>query len=279
MNMRDIAFLKDAHYISLYVIIGIATLLLIYIFILIWMRKRSSLLLFPPLILLVWYTFGFGWRLGFFGYVSYISNFVGGSAENYIAIKGDIPKDVAQLLSDENLAEEIMRPSWINKIPELKIISRKEGDELNLQVYWIGFDKDDDKFINNEFPGWFRLLYLPWFYDGDILIYECFYEETEIKLYSLIQKEYKTIKYVLLLHDIIRESDGEIATRIGKRNSATRCIQDLYLATKDAYSKTLGKQLNEQEIDESLDYIKKAEYIYLPRNRLKDLELLLKPEQ
>ena len=135
--MTTMAFLGRAHYISLYVIIGIGALLLICIFILIWMRKRYSLFLIPLLIVLIWYAFGLGWRLNFFHYVTYINHFVGGSAENYIARKGAVPTDISQLLSDKNLAEEIMKPLWLNKLPELRILCHEKSDEINMEIYWI----------------------------------------------------------------------------------------------------------------------------------------------
>lgn len=272
-------FLSRLHFICLYFFFGFFVVLLIGTCVLIWMRKRYSLCLIFLLIILVWYLGGLTWRLGFFEYVSHISFFVGSSAENYIAINGNVPTDISQLLRDKNLAKEIIHPYAENMMPVLKMLAHTEDDEINLQIYWIGFDRDDDKFSNNEFPGWFRLLYFPWFCDGDILTYECFYDLSTIELYHSLQKEYKALKYLLMLNDIIMEKDGVIAERITESQNAENEMQDLYHAARKAYSATLGRDQSEGAVDSTLNYIKRWEYFYIPRNRLEYLDSLLKVSQ
>jgi hypothetical protein len=272
-------FLSKAHFICLYFFFAFFVALLIGTCVLIWMRKRYSLYLIFLLIILVWYLGGLAWRLGFFEYVRHISFFVGSSAENYIAINGNVPTDISQLLGDKNLAKEIVCPYAGNVMPVLKMITHIEDDEVILQIYWIGFDRDDDKYSNNEFPGWFRLLYFPWFYDGDILTYECFYDQSTIELYHSLQKEYKALKYLIMFNDIIIQKDGVIAERITESQNVESAMRNLYQAARKAYSATLGRDQSEVDIDSTLSYIKRWEYFYIPRDRLEYLDSLLKAPQ
>jgi len=261
-------YLSNLHWITFYALFVAGIVLFIYLLKSIWGRKKRNIIIFSfLLIVLSWYLVGLRWRIAFFGNISFFSVSLSANASDYYVNENELAPDIFSLFSEEYFFKTLMDPSWPIGIPQLGVKWTEDDEKYYLQIYWYGFDRDDDKLLKkNRFPGWFRLLYFPWFYDGDLLITVDWYNKNRYKKRKEMERELFIVKSALVLHDEIRMSELEFVEELKKKPGAEKDINRIYDAVMGVLKETYVKGSSEEEIKSYLEEIKVMNHpkIYLP---------------
>lgn len=213
------------------------------------------------LVLLSWYLVGLRWRLNFIPYVSILGVTLESNAGVYYLNENERATDIYSLYLDETLLKSLMYYYWPVDFPQIGIKWTEEDNDYYLQIYWYGFDRDDDNLLKRgKFPGWFRLIYFPWFYDGDLLLTGDEYNKEKYKKRKEMERELFIVKSALILHDEIKGHELKFVKELKKNPGVERDINRIYGAVTGTFKEVYGKGLNKEDITSYLEAIKTMDH-------------------
>ena len=259
--MGMIRSISKAHLITFYVLLVIVIMLFVFWLISIWKRKKRNIAIVTFLMIIFsWYFGGLNYRLRFFDDITCLVSTLGFSARAYYSKTNELPSDITSLFSDDNVLFVLTNPYRVLGIPKLGVKLKENETKYSLQIYWYGFDGDDDELKDYRFPGWFRLIYFPWGYDGDVFIGEVFFDKDYYKKRKEKEKELSVVKSALKLRDAITEYELDFFKELKKDPRVEVNINRVYDAVIKVFRKTYGKELREEELNSYLEEIKKLNY-------------------